>query len=72
LPAQRFTVGRYEMAFHVAEYFRAAGAALTDPPFLDVVSIAFGIADPAARYHIPLLVSPWSYSNRRRAGFREG
>ena len=57
--------GRFELRFHVAEYFRARGTALPDPPFLDVVVIRFGIADAAQHYHVPLLVSPWSYSTYR-------
>lgn len=58
-------VGRYELAFAVADYFRQRGVVLAEPPFLDVVTIAFGIADAAAGYHVPLLVSPWSYSTYR-------
>jgi 5-hydroxyisourate hydrolase len=57
--------GSYELRFHVAAYFRARGAALSDPPFLDVVVIRFGIGDAAQHYHVPLLVSPWSYSTYR-------
>lgn len=57
--------GRYTLTFHVADYFRALGVALPDPPFLDIVRIDFGIADPAQHYHVPLLVSPWSYSTYR-------
>jgi 5-hydroxyisourate hydrolase len=60
-----FAPGRYELRFYVADYFRARGAALPDPPFLDVVVVAFGIADGAGHYHVPLLVSPWSYSTYR-------
>jgi 5-hydroxyisourate hydrolase len=51
--------------FHVAEYFRSRGVALPDPPFLDEVNIVFGIADARHDYHVPLLVSPWSYSTYR-------
>jgi len=58
-------VGGYELRFHVADYFRARGTALSEPPFLDVVTIRFGIADAAQHYHVPLLVSPWSYSTYR-------
>ncbi len=58
-------VGRYTLTFHVAAYFRAQGHELPDPPFLDEVVIAFGIADPQRDYHVPLLVSPWSYSTYR-------
>lgn len=54
--------GRYELCFHAAEYFRAVGVSLAEPPFLDVIRVRFAIADPAAHYHIPLLVSPWSYT----------
>lgn len=57
--------GRYRLSFHVAEYFRARGIDLPDPPFLDVVVIDFGVADPDGRYHVPLLVTPWSYSTYR-------
>jgi len=57
--------GNYELRFHVASYFRARGTALSDPPFLDVIVIRFGIGDAAQHYHVPLLVSPWSYSTYR-------
>lgn len=62
-PALR--AGRYRLRFHVADYFRRAGLALPEPAFLDVVDIAFGIADATRSYHVPLLVSPWSYSTYR-------
>jgi 5-hydroxyisourate hydrolase len=57
--------GRYTLTFHVAEYFRSLGVHLPEPPFLDEVVIQFGLADPAQNYHVPLLVSPWSYSTYR-------
>ena len=38
---------------------------MADPPFLDVIAIRFGVADPQAHYHVPLIVSPWSYSTYR-------
>ncbi|HEV8439714.1 MAG TPA: hydroxyisourate hydrolase [Methylomirabilota bacterium] len=57
--------GRYEIAFHVGDYFRAAGVALADPPYLDVVPVRFGVAEIDAHYHVPLLVSPWSYATYR-------
>jgi 5-hydroxyisourate hydrolase len=60
-----FRVGRYSLVFHVSEYFANRGVELSDPPFLDRVVIEFGIADAAAHYHVPLLVSPWSYSTYR-------
>jgi 5-hydroxyisourate hydrolase len=58
-------IGRYTLTFHVAAYYRALGHALPEPPFLDEIVIAFGIADPHKDYHVPLLVSPWSYSTYR-------
>jgi 5-hydroxyisourate hydrolase len=57
--------GQYSLLFHVADYFRALGHTLPEPPFLDQVVIAFGIADASENYHVPLLVSPWSYSTYR-------
>ena len=58
-------VGRYSLTFHAAAYFRGVGAGLSEPPFLDEVVIAFGIADAEQNYHVPLLISPWSYSTYR-------
>ena len=58
-------VGQFELAFHIGDYFRAQGATMAEPPFLDVVPIRFAIADPAAHYHVPLLATPWSYSTYR-------
>ncbi len=58
-------VGTYRLVFDVAAYFKSLGLALPEPNFLDVVSIDFGVADAAAHYHVPLLVSPWSYSTYR-------
>lgn len=57
--------GRYELRFHVAPYFRASGIVLAELPFLDIVPVRFAIGDTALRYHIPLLVSPWSYTTYR-------
>ena len=57
--------GRYRLVFAVGRYFAQAGVPLPDPPFLDDVPVDFGIADPQAHYHVPLLVSPWSYSTYR-------
>ncbi|GAB1391424.1 MAG: 5-hydroxyisourate hydrolase [Rubrivivax sp.] len=65
LDAQAMAVGRWRLVFEVAAYFRACGVALPEPPFIDVVSLDFGIADAAGRYHVPLLVSPYGYSTYR-------
>lgn len=61
LPAGRFEPGIYEILFHVGEYFREEG----DPPFLGEVPVRFGVSDPDAHYHVPLLTSPWSYNTYR-------
>jgi 5-hydroxyisourate hydrolase len=53
-------IGRYEILFFVGEYF-----GLTGERFLETVPIRFGIAETTAHYHVPLLVSPWSYSTYR-------
>jgi 5-hydroxyisourate hydrolase len=60
-----FNVGVYELVFVVGEYFAQKMPDLPAPPFLDRVPIQFGIADPTAHYHVPLLASPWSYSTYR-------
>jgi 5-hydroxyisourate hydrolase len=65
LDEQSMAVGRYRLIFEVAAYFRGRGAALPEPAFLDVVPLDFGIADAQGHYHVPLLVSPWSYSTYR-------
>ncbi len=57
--------GTYELVFCAGDYFRARGATLPQPPFLDRVPVRFGIADASAHYHVPLLVSPWAYSTYR-------
>ena len=65
LEGDGFKVGQYEIAFHVGAYFREQGLTLPEPLFLDIVPLRFGIADPSGHYHVPLLVSPWSYSTYR-------
>ena len=65
LAPEEAVAGGYILKFHVAAYFRARGAQLASPPFLDVVPIAFAIADAGAHYHVPLLASPWSYATYR-------
>jgi 5-hydroxyisourate hydrolase len=65
LDAAQLQRGCYELHFHVADYYRSRGVTLPEPPFLDVVTLRFGIPDDGADYHVPLLVSPWSYSTYR-------
>jgi 5-hydroxyisourate hydrolase len=63
--ADRLDVGIYELTFHAADYFRRAGAALSDPPFLGDIVIRIGISDPRGHYHVPLLLTPFGYSTYR-------
>jgi 2-oxo-4-hydroxy-4-carboxy-5-ureidoimidazoline decarboxylase len=58
-------IGTYELRFAVAAYYAGLGVALADPPYLNVVPIRFAVAEPEAHYHVPLVVSPWSYSTYR-------
>ncbi|VWX46682.1 hydroxyisourate hydrolase [Novosphingobium sp. 9U] len=62
LPA--LATGLYALRFAVADYFRASGVDLPEPPFLDVVTIDFGVSGEG-HYHVPLLVSPFGYSTYR-------
>jgi hydroxyisourate hydrolase len=65
LPEGGLRVGRFELMFHVADYFRGAGTTLPDPPFYDRIPVRFAIAEPERRYHVPLLVSPFGYVTYR-------
>jgi len=65
LEGTAFVAGRYRLVFAAGAYFAARGVTLPEPPFVDEVVLDFGIADVAAHYHVPLLVSPWSYSTYR-------
>ena len=65
LSGERIPAGRYEITFAAGEYFRALGMVLPDPPFLDEIVVRFGIFDPSANYHVPLLLSPYGYSTYR-------
>jgi 2-oxo-4-hydroxy-4-carboxy-5-ureidoimidazoline decarboxylase len=58
-------IGRYELLFAVGDYFADLGTPLPDPPFLDVVPVRFSVAEPEGHYHVPLLVTPWSYTTYR-------
>ncbi len=57
--------GRYELIFHVGEYFAGRGYNLPEPSFLDRVPVRFAISDATQHYHVPLLVTPWSYTTYR-------
>ena len=58
LAGKEIAAGTYELVFFVGDYFN-------EKRFLDRVPVRFTISEPGAKYHIPLLVSPWSYSTYR-------
>jgi 5-hydroxyisourate hydrolase len=62
LTGEDLRAGRYVLTFDTAAYFRTRGVALPQPAFLEQAVIRIGIADPSQHYHVPLLISPWSYS----------
>jgi len=62
LTGDRIATGVYELAFAVSAYFQLPA---DPPPFLGEVRVRFGVADPQANYHVPLLVSPYAYSTYR-------
>ena len=65
LDGVEFVPGQYELEFAVGHYFAEHGVRMPEPRFLEVVTVRFGIADAAAHYHVPLLVSPYGYSTYR-------
>lgn len=65
LIGETFSVGTYELLFHAGDYLKKTGGKLTEPLFLDVIPIRFGISDPTAHYHVPLLISGYGYSTYR-------
>ncbi|MGL4611713.1 MAG: hydroxyisourate hydrolase [Trueperaceae bacterium] len=65
LSPEAMRVATFELIFYVGDYFEGLGIKLPSPKFLDVVPIRFSIFDKAQNYHVPLLVSPYSYSTYR-------
>lgn len=57
--------GYYELCFHLENYYQGLGLSLPNPPFLTQVPIRFNIFDAKQKYHVPLLVTPWSFSTYR-------
>ena len=64
LPAEEFEIGVYELVFHAGEYLDSTGTPPETPRFLDVIPIRFGMSEEQ-HYHVPLLLSPFSYSTYR-------
>ena len=65
LEGDAMQAGAYDLVFEAGDYFDRLGLDLPEPKFLDQVVIRFGIADSAAHYHVPLLLSPYGYSTYR-------
>ena len=65
LTPENMKAGKYQLVFYVGEYFAKLGTQLPNPPFLEKAVIQFGMADATAHYHVPILVSPWSYTTYR-------
>ncbi|MBL4906091.1 MAG: hydroxyisourate hydrolase [Sneathiella sp.] len=65
LEGDALKVGKYELVFHAGDYFENQGIDLPETKFLDEVVLRFGIPDANEHYHVPLLVSPYSYSTYR-------
>ena len=64
LEGTNFKEGKYELVFFIGDYFKNLNE-LPKIPFLNEVVIRFGVSNPNEHYHVPLLVSPWSYSTYR-------
>lgn len=65
LPADKFKTGTYEIIFFTGDYLKETGQASQEPLFLDQIPIRFGMNDPEAHYHVPLLLSAHGYSTYR-------
>ena len=63
--SKEFLVGEYEWTFYAADYFASRGTFTSGTPFLSEIPLRFGIDNPDDHYHVPLLVSPWSFSTYR-------
>ena len=62
---QPIPIAQYELHFDVGPYFTRLGTPVSDPPFLGIVPIRFSVSDPEGHYHVPIIVTPWSYSTYR-------
>ena len=64
LEGNSFKEGQCELVFFVGDYFKRI-TDLPKTPFLNEIIIKFGVSNPKEHYHVPLLVTPWSYSTYR-------
>ena len=58
-------IGCYELTFSLGDYFARRQVATSDPPFLDQIPLRFSVSEPESHLHVPLLVTPWSYTTYR-------
>lgn len=65
LSGEEMRAGIYELIFHAGDYFVTQGVNLPQPCFIDQIVLRFGIANPEQNYHVPLVVTPWTYSTYR-------
>lgn len=65
LQGSEFTPGVYELVFHAGDYFAEHGVTMPEPRFVDQISVRFGVAHPDENYHVPLVVTPWTWSTYR-------
>ncbi len=65
LQGESLKMGIYELRFRAGEYLHGTGANLSNPPFLDVIPIRFGVSNAMQHYHVPLLLSAHGYSTYR-------
>lgn len=57
--------GVYELVFHAGDYFASKGVLVPEPRFVDQITLRFGVADPSQNWHVPLVVTPWTWSTYR-------
>lgn len=65
LAGDAFQRGIYELVFHAGDYFAARAVQLPEPRFVDQITLRFGVANAAENYHVPLVVTPWTWSTYR-------
>ncbi|QCI13743.1 hydroxyisourate hydrolase [Pseudomonas putida] len=65
LQGDDYRTGVYQLQFSAGDYYRGRGVQLPEAAFLDVVVLRFGIDEKQEHYHVPLLISPYSYSTYR-------
>jgi len=65
MAGQPIPIAIYELHFLIGDYFARQQVSVSEPPFLGVVPVRFAVGEPESHYHVPLLVTPWSYATYR-------